>query len=229
MSKIAAETLRPSGLTSPSEGPERTPSEFLTDYRRDQILAAARRVIAELGVERLSVGEVVKAAGLSRSTFYGYFVSRDDLLAALLASGREILAERLREEVDRSASLEEQLAGFLRVCLSRVDASREFFLAAAGLQSLQLSGDPGELGALIRDFDRELLRILTEAGTRGELAPGAMPEARDGVATLVMGAMTSRSLQKDPRPIHEVAAVLARFAVRGLDGPPAPPPPKRRR
>src|SRR5262245_48459401 len=76
----------------PATGSARTPAEFLTDYRRDQLLAAAREVIAALGFERLSVGEVVKAAGLSRSTFYGYFASKDDLLAALLASGRGILA-----------------------------------------------------------------------------------------------------------------------------------------
>jgi AcrR family transcriptional regulator len=98
-------------------------AEFLTDYRRHQILAAARQVMAELGVERMSVGEVLKAAGLSRSTFYGYFSSKDDLLAALLSSGREILADKLLQEVDRSSSLEDQLAGFLRVCLSRVDAT----------------------------------------------------------------------------------------------------------
>jgi AcrR family transcriptional regulator len=201
---------------SSSSSSDRTPEEFRTDYRRDQILAAARRVMAAVGFDGMSIGEVVKAAGLSRGTFYGYFTSKDELLAALLTSGREILAKKLREEVDRDANLEEQLAGFLRVCLSRVDASREFFLAAAGLQSRHLSTNTGELGALIRDFDSELMRILDDASMRGEVPPGRMSDARQSFATLVMGAMTSRSLQVEPRPVREVAAVLARFAVKGL-------------
>jgi AcrR family transcriptional regulator len=166
----------------------------------------------------MSIGEVVKAAGLSRSTFYGYFSSKDDLLAALLASGRGILADKMRREVDRDSSLEEQLAGFLRVCLSRVDANRELFLAAAGLrlQSPQPSTQAGELGALIRDFEGELMRILTAARASGELTSRTMSDARESFATLVMGAMTSRALQKDRRPASQVAALLARFAVRGL-------------
>jgi hypothetical protein len=56
-----------------------------------------------------------------------------------------------------------------------------------------------------------------------------MADARDGFATLIMGVMTSRSLQKNPRPAHEVAASLARFAVKGLGAPAAAQSPGRRR
>jgi AcrR family transcriptional regulator len=213
VSKLTSQTEAP----LPAPNTRRTPAEFRTDYRRDQILAAAREVVAALGFERMSVGEVVKAAGLSRSTFYGYFTSKDDLLAGLLASGREILAASLRHEIDHQDSLEGQLAGFLRVCLLRVDANRDYFRAAVGLQPLQLSGGPGGLAALIADFDRELMRILTDAVTRGELSSDRTSQARDGFATLAMGAMTSRSMQPHPRPVQEVAAALARFAVTGLD------------
>jgi hypothetical protein len=46
-------------------------AEFLHDYRRKQILRADRTVMAARGFARMSIGAVVKAAGLSRGTFYG--------------------------------------------------------------------------------------------------------------------------------------------------------------
>ncbi|MCR5878207.1 TetR/AcrR family transcriptional regulator [Phenylobacterium sp. J367] len=50
---------------------------------RDRLLAAAERVIAEKGVDAASIEDFVAAAGVSRGTFYNYFPSLADLVAAL--------------------------------------------------------------------------------------------------------------------------------------------------
>src|SRR3984893_3203983 len=52
---------------------------------RQTILAAAGRLFRAQGFERVTVADVMKAAGLTHGGFYGYFKSKDDLIAQTLA------------------------------------------------------------------------------------------------------------------------------------------------
>jgi TetR/AcrR family transcriptional repressor of nem operon len=52
---------------------------------KGRIVRAAGRLFRERGVEAVSVAEVMQAAGLTHGGFYGYFKSKDDLVAAAIA------------------------------------------------------------------------------------------------------------------------------------------------
>jgi TetR/AcrR family transcriptional repressor of nem operon len=58
--------------------------EQVAENRR-KILVAAGGLFREHGFEAVSVAQVMKAAGLTHGGFYGYFASKDDLIAAALA------------------------------------------------------------------------------------------------------------------------------------------------
>jgi TetR/AcrR family transcriptional repressor of nem operon len=49
------------------------------------ILAAAGRLFRERGFDAVTVAEIMKSAGLTHGGFYGYFNSKDDLIAQALA------------------------------------------------------------------------------------------------------------------------------------------------
>ncbi|NWC97078.1 TetR/AcrR family transcriptional regulator, partial [Pseudomonas sp. IPO3779] len=51
---------------------------------RVNILEAASRLFRAKGYEAVTVAEVMKAAGLTHGGFYGYFASKDDLVAQSL-------------------------------------------------------------------------------------------------------------------------------------------------
>jgi AcrR family transcriptional regulator len=53
------------------------------DQTRDRLLVAAEAVIAEKGLNGGSIEEFVRAAGVSRGTFYNYFPTTTDLIDAL--------------------------------------------------------------------------------------------------------------------------------------------------
>ena len=53
---------------------------------RARILEAAGRLFRERGFDGVSVAEVMRAAGLTHGGFYGYFRSKDDLVAHTLAA-----------------------------------------------------------------------------------------------------------------------------------------------
>ena len=60
-------------------------SKIQVDDNRRAILAAAGRLFRERGFDPVSVSEVMTAAGLTHGAFYGYFRSKDELVAATLA------------------------------------------------------------------------------------------------------------------------------------------------
>jgi len=52
---------------------------------RERILQAAGRLFRERGFDPVTLADVMKAAGLTHGGFYGYFDSKEDLIAAALA------------------------------------------------------------------------------------------------------------------------------------------------
>jgi TetR/AcrR family transcriptional repressor of nem operon len=62
----------------------RVSRERVAENRRT-ILEAAGRLFKERGFEAVTVTEIMKAAGLTHGGFYGYFKSKDELIAQALA------------------------------------------------------------------------------------------------------------------------------------------------
>ncbi|CAI1537659.1 TetR/AcrR family transcriptional regulator [Serratia fonticola] len=53
------------------------------EVRRAEILQAASELFQEIGYESTSVDSIVRSAGIAKGTFYYYFKSKDEVLAAL--------------------------------------------------------------------------------------------------------------------------------------------------
>lgn len=53
------------------------------EVRRAEILLAASELFQEIGYESTSVDSIVRSAGIAKGTFYYYFKSKDEVLAAL--------------------------------------------------------------------------------------------------------------------------------------------------
>lgn len=199
----------------------KAPAQLLQTYRRDQILKAAREVIGESGYDRSSVDQIARRAGLSRSTVYEYFPSKDEILKGCFAARRELLAEELTRRIDRADGIGERLGAFFEICLSRVDENREFLRAIAfplPLDEATASEGPGgtEFALVIKDFEDAVSRILADGFERGELQRPVSPADRDCLGTLIVGAMGARCRLDAPPPLAESAASFASFALRGL-------------
>lgn len=90
-------------------------AEKIRSHKRIVQLAAER--FREMGVDGVSVADLMKEAGLTHGGFYKHFPSRDDLVAEAveeaLANGAQI-AEGL-EKLEPTAALRALIAGYLSV------------------------------------------------------------------------------------------------------------------
>jgi len=141
----------------------------------DRILAAAGSCVVDFGVERVTLAEIARRAGVSRPTVYRRWPDTRSVLAALLTShitaalsevpargsGREALvdrvvtvAERLRSDDLVMAVLRSELA--LVYIAQRLGSSQQMLIGAladdvrAGQRDGSVrSGDPRQLAAMV--------------------------------------------------------------------------------
>lgn len=67
-----------------------------TAAKHDRIVKEASRLFRERGFENVTVGEVMKAAGLTHGAFYAHFGSKEELEKAAISYGQELSAGRAR-------------------------------------------------------------------------------------------------------------------------------------
>lgn len=161
--RVAARTLRTRERQARSE------------VRR--LLDAALAVLAERGLDDLTVGEVLARAGLGTRAFYRHFASKDELLLALYAAETEAAAARRAAAVAAAptgrAALEAWLDDALSLVFDRRRAARTRVLRAEFLRLA--SRHPGEFDRIVGSELGPLVAILERGRSDGTL-PGADPQ-----------------------------------------------------
>src|SRR5690554_4518854 len=72
--------------------------------RREQILAAAMRCVAEEGFHKTTMAHVIKASGLSAGAVYGYFRGKDEIIAAIAEHALGIVGHALDDVLAQEAT-----------------------------------------------------------------------------------------------------------------------------
>jgi len=171
------------------------------EANRGRILEAAGRLFRDRGFEGVTVAEVMQAAGLTHGGFYGYFKSKDDLIAQTLGAlmGRGQMGER-------------DLATYADAYLA--PAHRENRAGGCGVAALG-----AEVGRGTAEARAEMtggLRRQIESFSR--TAPGATPQARRQAAignwSAMVGAVILARMSDDPALSDEVLAETRAFIER---------------
>ena len=89
--------------------------ELLSEWRHHEILEAARRIFARLSYAATNVEEIAKEAGTAKGTVYLYFKSKEEILAAVLASDLECLVDKTIAGMSTPKTFAERLTVFLNL------------------------------------------------------------------------------------------------------------------
>ncbi len=141
----------------------------LTDQQKEmqkqKIFAKAQELVLQYGIKRVSVDDMIKAAGVGKATFYAYFANKEDLLMQLvwviyqgiLAQARQLIQDSPKDK------LPQRIGEFLQSLVS--DKEKAFFFSNhQELEQLLAIVQPSE----IRDFSQMEYRafesLITLAG-----------------------------------------------------------------
>lgn len=112
--------------------------------RRGEILAAARELFLEHGVESVSTRQIASRVGISQTAFYNYFATKENLLDQLMTDAFAKLGAVLAEVplVDPAQSVADAGRAYMRFGLEHPDEYRLAFMLRDGRRISVADGLP---------------------------------------------------------------------------------------
>jgi AcrR family transcriptional regulator len=143
-----------------------TKKELVTEFRTREILAAARNLLEQGGVEGLTMDGIAAAAGVAKGTIYLYFPSKEELLQELLSHVGEDIINALQSIIKTSQSPEEKLQRVVTWLMHHL--ARERLLFPAFLRELRREHAPvpGQRRYL-QEFEIKITALLTDLFAEG--------------------------------------------------------------
>jgi AcrR family transcriptional regulator len=184
--------------------------QVVSEFRRTEIIDAARTVFARNGFARGIMDEIAREAGIAKGTIYLYFRSKSEIYKAVLAHDMKTLKKSSLEKIDAAASLRDKIAAFSLVRLENAEARKEFFRI--------MDSEEGNLAytrSQYRDWLREPVLRLAEAieqsARRGEIRRVPPEKTAWLIADMIRGVIQRRRLEQDDTPPAEDARFLVNF------------------
>lgn len=189
---------------------------------RDEILAAASRIMREQGYARATTKEIARAAGYSEAALYKHFADKSEIFLGVLTEQLPALGELLTE-LAAEAGRGTVRANLVRVARAALEFYTESFPIAASVFSTRelLTAHReaiGERGAGPRNPHRGLTKYL-----RAEQRLGRLPRTADAEAmsALLLGACFQQAFlghyegtQPTPAELDALAKSLVRTLLR---------------
>jgi AcrR family transcriptional regulator len=167
------------------------PRPDVSGERRAQILDAASRVFARLGVYPARMDDIVRESGLSKGALYWYYKSKDEIVTAILGSLFEREFDSWRAALDTEGSSSERLIALVRHQVAELQRIPLYLPLAFEFYSRAFRSKP--VRAALRSYLRQsfdiLIPLIRQGVDRGEFRPVDPEEAAIAVGSLLEGTL----------------------------------------
>jgi AcrR family transcriptional regulator len=195
-------------------------SDQQKSQRRDEIIAAAKKVFARNGFHDTTIADIAKEAELAYGSVYWYFDSKDDLFRQLIAVEeyglRTHVAVALAKSGTQFGFAEAPFRASLRATFEFFDANpataKLLFRDAYALDSRF----DKQLGGVYERFIDDIASLVAAAQDRGDVL-AAPPRLVAYMLTALIGHMAHRRLSTDDGiSAAEAADLVVALVIKGL-------------
>lgn len=209
-----------------SEIPRRLPRgshgldrELVAASQRTRLLDAVGRAVADKGYSGATIDDIVRAAGVSKMTFYQHFRDKEDCFVAAYEAAGEELFERVRAANTRPEGWLERMAAGIRAYLTWLAGDPA--LARAFLIEVAAAGPrAAECRERVRDRYAELMRELQD-GARADIPslPRLPAEIFHALVAAVDDLVVRRIRESGAEDLPRLEPILLHLEVALLAGP----------
>ena len=183
--------------------------------RRAAILAAAREVLAEKGLEAAKISDIVARAGVAQGTFYLYFPSKLSLVFAIAEDMNARLMISVQHAFDGALTLSEAIRVAVVAAFRELEQYKDVLgILHSRIGIAEFYEDCRKLDQPFYDFVGELIR---QAQAAGQMAPTVNPEIS---AQLIIGLLEHAAhacfILNVQQPTDAYIAEVVRFIRDGL-------------
>jgi len=162
--------------------------------KRERLVASARTLLHQQGVERTTIAEVAKAADVPPGNVYYYFKTKDELVEAAVATNSDDI-EHLLGALERYRSPQARLKGFVRAIVEQRDLAARYGCPHGSLCQ--------ELGKRDDDLQRSCAELLGQPllWAEGQFREMGRRDARElavGLIAAWQGALILSNAFRDP-------------------------------
>ncbi len=209
-----------------SEIPRRLPRgshgldrELVAASQRTRLLDAVGRAVADKGYSGATIDDIVRAAGVSKMTFYQHFRDKEDCFVAAYQAAGEELFERVRAANTRPEGWLERTAAGIRAYLTWLAGDPA--LARAFLIEVAAAGPrAAECRERVRDRYAELMRELQdEARADIPSLPRLPAEIFHALVAAVDDLVVRRIRESGAEDLPRLEPILLHLEVALLAGP----------
>jgi AcrR family transcriptional regulator len=195
------------------------------EQSKEDIRKAAWELFGQFGVDRVSIADIARKAGVSQATIYNNFGSKEALAREFVTAAVEQLVNRVQEVLAPQKRYREKMAAFMQLIVEMVGhgepsaADRAVFTS-----SLDLQNDP-EIKKIRMEAQEKMtglmLELIEEGRQQGEVSPDLSEEALGIYFGIFMDVFSSPALQyrfyQNPGLVRELGALM----LDGLSGKPS--------
>lgn len=190
---------------------------------RARLLDAMARVVAERGYAAATVADVVRAAGVSRSTFYDEFASKEELFLETYRHGVDVVVARVAAAVEQTPGWRAQLRAGIRAYLATLADepvfARAYLLEVHAAGPAALDARAAALGRFAARYAESFTQARREHPDRREPPPEALLVLCAGTEQLAAERLRAGS----PPDLKSLEDVFCDCAESLLHGPADPP------
>ena len=139
--------------------------EETRDERQERILTAAQKLIAEQGVDAVTMAELAAETGLSRPAIYQYFSSREHVLAELVINEMADLSNAIDEHIAHFEEPLERIRIWVHYSLAHLASAEHRAIREISIESLP-DESRGMINAMHGHFMMALVSPVTQLGIK---------------------------------------------------------------
>jgi AcrR family transcriptional regulator len=193
-------------------------ADIVTDFRRNQVIAAARERFTKHGLSGTTMDGIAQAAGVAKGTVYLYFKSKEEIFRQILDEDLACFRGETVPAIAGPGRIEDKLYAFFAGVLGFFDRKKDFCEHAIF-----------EMGAEVRKKAMQRFEVVFKAqvdawetvlaDARRDGAIG--PIDAHATATTLVGAATGLGKQRlrgwTTGPMEDVARQASRIFWKGLE------------
>lgn len=188
-------------------GPHKLSAEDVERSQRMRLMAAVTRLVGERGYTATTLADVLRAAGVSRATFYALYADKQACMLAAYDHYIEVLLERTAIRAAPVADFDEFVATALDAYLGTIDADR--VAARAMVVEMASAGAPAR--SRMRAAYRAIAELLAQRhAADASLAP--LPQRAFLGTVYGLRDLVQESLETTPdKPVADLAPEIRQW------------------
>jgi len=192
------------------------------EQSKDDIRKAAWELFSQFGVDRVSIADIARKAGVSQATIYNNFGSKEALAREFVTTAVENLMSHVQEVLTPQMLFREKMAAFIQFISEMMANGRPSAAeSAVFISSLNLQNDP-EIKKIRTEAQEKMtgimMGLIREGREQGQVNPELSDEALKMYFGVFMDVFSDPQLQRWYAQNPGLVQELGNLMMFGLNG-----------